>query len=153
MKAAHAEGKLAPGLQATYFTSPRPVYELYDLDNDPSELENLSGRPGLAAVERELRIALAEKMILDFDYLPLPAIPETGGGENKAGKRKAGESNRAAAFTRLDTNADGRLTEAEFSVGRAPEEAGRWFKARDTNGDGFLSREEYLPQSVPGQRR
>jgi arylsulfatase A-like enzyme len=74
IKAAAAEGKLAPGVQATYFTTPRPVYELYDLDNDPSELNNLSGQPELAAVERELREALAEKMILDWDYLPLPAL-------------------------------------------------------------------------------
>jgi hypothetical protein len=74
IKAAAAEGKLAPGVQATYFTTPRPVYELYDLDNDPSELNNLTGQPELAAVERELREALAEKMILDGDYLPLPAL-------------------------------------------------------------------------------
>lgn len=74
IKAAAAEGRLAPGVQATYFTTPRPVYELYDLDNDPSELNNVSGRPDLAAVERELREALAEKMILDWDYLPLPAL-------------------------------------------------------------------------------
>jgi arylsulfatase A-like enzyme len=74
IKAAAAEGKLDPGVQATYFTTPRPVYELYDLDNDPSELNNLSGQPELAAVERELREALAEKMILDWDYLPLPAL-------------------------------------------------------------------------------
>ncbi len=76
IQAAAAEGKLAPGLQATYFTTPRPVYELYDLDNDPSELNNLSGRPELAAVEQELRETLAEKMILDWDYLPLPAFAE-----------------------------------------------------------------------------
>ena len=74
IKAAQAEGKLAAGVSATYFTTPRPVYELYDLDADPSELNNLSGKPGMAAVENELRGALAEKMILDFDYLPLPAM-------------------------------------------------------------------------------
>ena len=74
IQAAAAEGKLAPGVQATYFTTPRPVYELYDLHKNPSALNNLSGRPELAAVERELRAALAEKMILDWDYLPLPAL-------------------------------------------------------------------------------
>lgn len=72
MKAANAEGKLAPGLRETYFTSPRKVYELYDLEADSSELNNLSGKPEQAKIERELREALAEKMILDFDYLPLP---------------------------------------------------------------------------------
>lgn len=74
MQTANAQGKLAPGLQATYFTSPRKVYELYDLDADPSELINLSGKPDRAGVERELLDALAEKMILDFDYLPLPDL-------------------------------------------------------------------------------
>jgi hypothetical protein len=78
MQAANAAGKLSAGLRATYFTSPRPVYEFYDLDADPSELNNLSGQPEYASVERELREALAEKMILDFDYLPLPALLDDG---------------------------------------------------------------------------
>jgi len=39
---------------------------------------NLSGQPELVAVERELREALAEKMILDWDYLPLPALLNVG---------------------------------------------------------------------------
>ena len=76
MVAAAAAGTLPAPLVRTYFTTPRPVYELYDLDADPSELVNLSGRPETAAVEQELREALAEKMILDCDYLPLPALNE-----------------------------------------------------------------------------
>ena len=76
MTRANAAGKLAGGLRATYFTTPRPVYELYDLEADPSELNNISGKREVAAIERELRLALAEKMILDFDYLPLPAISD-----------------------------------------------------------------------------
>ena len=71
---ANAQGKLSPGVSATYFTNPRPVYEFYDLESDPSELNNLSGRPEVAEAERELRKALAEKMIVDVDYLPLPAM-------------------------------------------------------------------------------
>jgi hypothetical protein len=59
-------------LDSTYFTKPRPVYELYDLEADPSELHNLSGKPELAEIETEMRRAMAEKKILDFDYLPLP---------------------------------------------------------------------------------
>ena len=74
MKAANEAGQLASGLRATYFTTPRPVYELYDLQADPSELNNLSGQPAVVDVERRLREALAEKMILDFDYLPIPAL-------------------------------------------------------------------------------
>jgi arylsulfatase A-like enzyme len=140
MTAAASNGTLAPELVATYFTTPRPVDELYDLVADPSELRNLSGQPAVAGVERELRLALAEKMILDFDYLPLPAVPEAGSGNAPAG-------NRAAQFRQKDANEDNRLSFEEFSVGRVAEEAKRWFKLRDTNGDGLLSREEFVPAS------
>ena len=92
MTAANEENKLSAGLRATYFTSPRPVYELYDLEADPSELQNLSGDAKLATVEQELRLALAEKMIVDFDYLPLPALAETAGADAGAAKNeKAGK--------------------------------------------------------------
>ena len=92
LSAANEAGKLGAGLRATYFTTPRPVYELYDLDADPSELTNLSGDPALRSVEDELRTALAEKMLLDFDYLPLPdlgdrAPPERKGGQGDKGAR------------------------------------------------------------------
>jgi hypothetical protein len=50
----------------------RRVIELYDLETDPAELDNLAGRPEVAKVERELKVALAEKMILDYDFLPPP---------------------------------------------------------------------------------
>ncbi len=139
MTAAHAKGTLAAPLSATYFTTPRPVYEFYDLNEDPSELRNLSGQPALAQVERELRLALAEKMITDFDYLPLPAISEMSASE------PAG--NRAAQFRQKDLNKDGKLSLEEFSAGRDAVEAKKWFGLRDTNNDGFLSREEFLPGS------
>lgn len=89
---ANEAGKLSAGLRATYFTTPRPVYELYDLEADPSELKNLSGDPALSAVEQALRVALTEKMLLDFDYLPLPELgdrpaPAAAQG-GKAGKGK-----------------------------------------------------------------
>jgi N-sulfoglucosamine sulfohydrolase len=91
--AANEQGKLSAGLHATYFITPRPVYELYDLQSDPSELKNLSGTSSLHAVEQELRVALTEKMMLDFDYLPLPALDDgapanTGGKDKKGANRK-----------------------------------------------------------------
>jgi len=72
MVAAHQEGTLDAALSRAYFTHPRPVHEFFDLERDPGELENLAGRSELAEVERELRVALQEKMILDYDFLPLP---------------------------------------------------------------------------------
>jgi len=97
IKAAHAEGKLPAPLAATYFTTPRPVYELYDLVADPSELNNLSGKPELAVTERELRLALAEKMILDSDYLPLPALNAGGGNAAAGAKGQGGAKKKKAA--------------------------------------------------------
>ena len=72
MKAAFAEGKLAPEFVRAYFTTPRSTYELYNLEADPGELTNLAGNKRYAQVERELREALTEKMVLDWDFLPTP---------------------------------------------------------------------------------
>ncbi|RPJ00286.1 MAG: hypothetical protein EHM39_05095, partial [Chloroflexi bacterium] len=130
MTSAHADGALAPELTATYFTTPRPVYEFYDLEADPSELHNLSGQPAAAGAERELRVALVEKMILDFDYLPRPAIP---GDETQGAKRppQAGApANRARQFANKDLNGDAKLSYEEFSAGREPSEARKWFAQR-----------------------
>ena len=140
MTAANAANQLAPGLRATYFTAPRPVYELYDLEQDPSELDNLSGNPKVAVVERSLRLALAEKMILDFDYLPLPAIS----GSRDTAKANAKPTDRAATFKKLDTDQDGKLSKAEFSAKRTPADAELWFTRRDADHDGFISRKEFL---------
>ncbi len=72
MKAAFAAGSLTPEFVRAYFTTPRPTYELYDLEEDPGELNNLAGKESHRQIERELKEALAEKMILDWDFLPLP---------------------------------------------------------------------------------
>lgn len=87
VKRAAADGSLDPNLIPTYFTTPRPVYEFYDLDKDPSELNNLSGKPEVAEIEMEHRRALTEKMILDFDYLPLPAIDAPGPASKSKSKK------------------------------------------------------------------
>jgi hypothetical protein len=68
---AHLWGRLAAPFNRAYFGT-RPVLEVYDLEADPGELNNLAGRPEVAGVERKLLEALHEKMILDWDYLPLP---------------------------------------------------------------------------------
>jgi arylsulfatase A-like enzyme len=149
----HAEGKMAVGLTATYFTTPRPVYEFYDLEKDPAELNNLSGKPEVAEAERALRLEMAKKMIADFDYLPLPAIP--GGSQPaKKGKGKAkadAAADRAPLFQKLDVDRDGKLTRAEFAVGRSVADAAEWFARRDADGDGFISRAEFLPGTPQGK--
>ena len=153
MQDLNAEGALAKGMTAAYFTTPRPVYEFYDLEKDPAELNNLSGKPEVAEAERALRLEMAKKMIVDFDYLPLPAIP--GGSQPaKKGKGKAkadAAADRAPLFQKLDVDRDGKLTRAEFAVGRSVADAAEWFARRDADGDGFISRAEFLPGTPQGK--
>lgn len=70
--AAHRENRLKPEHERAYFQNPRPVLELFDLEKDPGELENLAGRKEYREVQEELMAALQEKMILDYDFLPPP---------------------------------------------------------------------------------
>ncbi len=74
MMQAHAAGKLSKEIDRIYFTNPRPIYELYDLDSDPNEFHNLSGKPELAEVERSLRKAMIEKCVFDYDFIPPPVL-------------------------------------------------------------------------------
>lgn len=55
-----------------YFQNPRPIIELYDLQEDPYELNNLAGSDRLTTTRRELMQALESWMIREHDYLPLP---------------------------------------------------------------------------------
>ncbi len=155
MQNLHAEGAMAKGLSATYFSTPRPVYEFYDLEKDPAELNNLSGKPEVAEAERTLRLEMAKKMITDFDYLPLPAIPGDDKPATKGkgkGKAKADASvDRAELFKKLDKDGDGRLSREEFSAGRGTADAAEWFARRDVDGDGFISRAEFLPGNPQGK--
>jgi len=68
----NAAGNLSPELSRMYFSPTRPMFELYDLANDPSEFNNLAGRKEAEAIEQELRAALIEWMVVERDYLPLP---------------------------------------------------------------------------------
>lgn len=69
---AHRNGQLSPLHERLYFQNPRPIVELYDLENDPLEVTNLAGRASHAEIEQQLRIALEQWMIREHDYLPLP---------------------------------------------------------------------------------
>src|SRR5262249_36214005 len=63
--AAHKAGKLSPEHDRIYFQQPRPVLELYDLDQDPGELKNLAGDPQHRDVQQTLMAVLQEKLITD----------------------------------------------------------------------------------------
>jgi N-sulfoglucosamine sulfohydrolase len=84
----HEQMQLPTEIEHRYFAVPRPLFELYDLVKDPSEFHNLAGKPEAAAIEKELKAALQEWMILQRDFVPLPATPDPkGGGKKKAGKQ------------------------------------------------------------------
>ncbi len=147
---AHEDKTLAAEFETLWFTSPRPVYELYDLKEDPSELHNLYGQKALEEATLALKTALQKKMILDFDYLPLPIAPDEKG--RAKGKDKAATKNdptRAAMFKKLDADHDGKLSTAEFAAKRNPADAAKWFKARDVDENGSIDETEYTASSVP----
>ncbi len=75
MVEAHKAGTLAPEYDRAYFQSPRPVLELFDLDTDPGELNNLAGKPEFSDVQQTLMAVLQEKIITDYDSIP-PVINE-----------------------------------------------------------------------------
>ena len=71
----NADGKLSPELSKMYFAPTRPMFELYDLQDDPNELRNLAGTKALRETEQSLKAALQEWMILQRDFVPLPVPP------------------------------------------------------------------------------
>ena len=75
MLAAHKAGTLKPEHERAYFSRPRPVLELYDLDADPGELNNLAGRAEHHDVQQTLMAAMLDKQIADHDYVP-PVLNE-----------------------------------------------------------------------------
>jgi len=76
--------------------------------------------------------------------------PPAGATAAGAGGGGGGNQNaRVAKFETLDLDKDGLLSLAEFTAGRKPAEAEKWFKLRDVNQDGFIGREEFMPFSAP----
>ena len=75
-----------PNWNGFIFPPTRPMFELFDLQADPAEFNNLAGTPDATAVEKELKAALQEWMILQRDFIPLPVAPEAKGAKQPAGK-------------------------------------------------------------------
>ena len=131
MVKAHEGKNLATEFETLYFTSPRPVYELYDLESDPSELINLYGRKELEETAYALKEALQAKMIIDFDYLPLPIPSDPKKAQAKAASKESPE--REKMFEKLDVNHDGKLDKTEKAAMTAEDKAA-WNKAFPAHG-------------------
>jgi len=78
----HRDKKLEDTWGSLYFSPSRAMFELYDLQADPAELNNLAGTPAAVVVETELKSALQEWMILERDFVPLPVAPEAKGSRH-----------------------------------------------------------------------
>ncbi|MCM8531609.1 MAG: sulfatase [Lentisphaeraceae bacterium] len=70
---AHENNKLSELHQRLYFSRVRPTFELYDLNSDPLEANNLAGSQAVKEVETKLRQEMDKWMIRESDYLPLPS--------------------------------------------------------------------------------
>jgi len=77
VRALFAEGRLNRH-QARYFLPSRPVEELYDLQSDPHELNNLADQPGHEDTLRQLRAKLIKWMeqTKDLGQIPEPILAE-----------------------------------------------------------------------------
>jgi arylsulfatase A-like enzyme len=71
---AATNGKVPEPLAPYFNGKNRKIFELYDLQNDPNELNNLAGNPDYAEIETQLKQDLTEWMILERDFIPLPFI-------------------------------------------------------------------------------
>jgi len=72
----NAEGKLDEKFSTTsLFTEKRPMFEFYDMNNDPYQFINLSGNPEWKETEHKYKSALHRWMILYRDPVPLPIPP------------------------------------------------------------------------------
>ena len=71
----HTEGKLDKRADRLLFSARRDMFELFDLEKDPNEFNNLVGDEQYQEIEHQLKARLQEWMIVNRDYLPLPIAP------------------------------------------------------------------------------
>lgn len=74
LRAMNEAGTLDPKFRKLYFPEVRPMFELYDLENDPREQRNLADHPDYQAIKEELILELSYWMIREEDFLPLPYV-------------------------------------------------------------------------------
>lgn len=76
LKERYKAGKLDERFSSTYiFSKERPMFEFYDLRNDPDEFMNRYEDPEYEKVQHELMAQLHRWMIIYRDVVPLPILP------------------------------------------------------------------------------
>ncbi|MCB1275484.1 sulfatase-like hydrolase/transferase [Prosthecobacter sp.] len=111
------------------------ILELYDYEADPAETKNLaSSQPEVVAELRKLLATHPEAK---------PQISNKPEPKKEASKKPKVDRN--VAFDKRDTNKDGKLTMEEFLINQPdPDDAPKRFPLFDKDGNGTLSREEYV---------
>ncbi len=79
------QGGLSERHRKLFFQYPRPIVELYDLKNDPFQMQNLAGHPETKEVEKKLRITLDKRIIREGDFVPIMDELRELGGSAKRG--------------------------------------------------------------------
>jgi arylsulfatase A-like enzyme len=76
LQRSYENGELS-ALHARLYFCQRSMFEMYDLETDPLELNNLAGSKEMRNVEDELRKELSAQMIRNHDFLPPPVPGKT----------------------------------------------------------------------------
>ena len=88
---------LTPAIAERFFRSPRPAFELFDLQADPNETTNLADDPAYAATQKDLEARLSKWMEETNDFLPPPQT-----ARRIARDKRAAEKGAPAATTGAD---------------------------------------------------
>jgi len=78
---AQSKGKLSETFRRMYLSKSKPIFELYDLKNDPSELVNLAEKPAFLSIRKTMQKHMVEWLILERDHVPLPLEAKENGGD------------------------------------------------------------------------
>ncbi|MGV8093890.1 MAG: sulfatase [Mangrovibacterium sp.] len=72
LKAMNASGQLQEPFKSLYFSDTKEMFELYDLQNDPFEMNNLFSDSEYQKVRDELALELSYWMLKERDFVNLP---------------------------------------------------------------------------------
>lgn len=114
------------------------VLELYDYQADPGETKNLAG-------ERPEILADLRKILSSHPEAKPQIHPNATPAKSEKTRPEGPSKDRTALFLQRDKDQDGKLSRDEFLLHQPdPDEAPKRFPRFDSNGDGFLSEEEFV---------